>query len=109
MQQYLYSNNFETVLGELRESVLNLKRDDALDLLKEVKFATASSLQRGEFESFMIFAKEQSNLKEIEEFTFVNKDAKVELSSDAKQVGTYLDPKIWKQIQNSKELIYRRR
>jgi methyl-accepting chemotaxis protein len=103
IQQYLYSSNFETVLGELRQSVLNLKRDDAMDLLKEVRFATAGSLQRGEFETFMIFAKEQANLKEIEEFTFVNKDAKVELSSDASQVGTSIDPKIWKQIQNSKD------
>lgn len=105
IQQYLYSRNFESVLGDLRQSVLNLKRDDALDLLKEVKLATEGSLQRGEFETFMNFAKQQSNLKEIEEFSFVNKDSKVELSSDSKHVGEPLDLEIWNKIQDSKELI----
>jgi methyl-accepting chemotaxis protein len=103
LQQYLFSRSFDVVLGGLGQSVLNLKRDDALDLLKEVKLATEGSLQRGEFESFLNFAKKQSELKEIEEFSFVNKEAKVELSSDQKLVGEKLDPKIWSKAQDSKE------
>jgi methyl-accepting chemotaxis protein len=105
LQQYLYTRNFETVLGDLSQSISNVKLDDALDLLQEIKFATESSLQRGEFESFMNFAKQQSKLKEIQEFSFISRDAKVEHSSDAQKVGTTLDPEIWKKIQDSKELI----
>jgi methyl-accepting chemotaxis protein len=105
LQQYLYSRNFASVIGNLSQSISQLKLDDALDLLQEVKFATESSLQRGEFESFMNFAKQQSNLKEIQEFSFINKDAKVEQSSDPRKVGATLDAGIWKKIQDSKELI----
>jgi methyl-accepting chemotaxis protein len=104
VQQYLYSRNFEAVLGDLGQSVSNLKRDDAMDLLKEVKLAIEGSLQRGEFDSFMNFANKQSNLKEIQEFSFFNKDAKVELSSDSQQVGTALDAEIWKKALDGKEL-----
>jgi methyl-accepting chemotaxis protein len=105
IQQYLYTRNFETVLRDLRQSVSNMKLDDAMDLLKEVKFATESSLQRGEFESFMNFAKQQSNLKEIQEFSFISRDAKVEQSSDSRKLGTILDPEIWKKVQGGTELI----
>jgi methyl-accepting chemotaxis protein len=104
LQQYLYYHSFETVLDDLGASVMNLKRDDALDLLKEVKFATENSLQRGEFDSFMNFAKQQSDLKEIKEFSFINKDAKVELSSESGQVGKSLDSEIWKEVQADKKL-----
>ncbi len=105
LQQHLYSNNFQTVLDGLHQSISKMKIDDALDILQEIKFATESSLQRGEFESFMNFAKQQSNLKEIQEFSFISKDAKVEQSSDSQKVGTTLDSEIWKTIRDSKELI----
>jgi methyl-accepting chemotaxis protein len=103
IQQYLYSQNFESVLGDLSQSISNLKRDDALDLLQEIKLATQGSLQRGEFELFMNFARQQSNLKEIQEFSFINKDSKIELSSDAAKVGVNLDSEIWKEAQDSRE------
>jgi methyl-accepting chemotaxis protein len=105
LQQYLYSRNFANVLGNLSQSIAQLKLDDAMDLLQEIKFATEGSLQRGEFDLFMNFAKQQSKLKEIQEFSFIGQNAKVEQSSDTKKIGNTLDPEIWKKVCNSQELI----
>jgi hypothetical protein len=102
LQQYLYTRNFETVLGDLSQSISNVKLDDALDLLQEIKFATESSLQRGEFESFMNFAKQQSKLKEIQEFSFISRDAKVEHSSDAKKSERRLIPRFGRKFKIAK-------
>ncbi|MBN2581330.1 MAG: methyl-accepting chemotaxis protein [Pirellulales bacterium] len=107
IQQYLYYKNFDSVLTQVRRSTVELKRQDALDLLSEVKLATAGSLQRGEFDKFMHFAKEQAKLKEIREFSFLNGNQKVELSSDPKRVGAAVDDKIWKEILGSKDLLVR--
>jgi methyl-accepting chemotaxis protein len=104
IQQYLYQGNFDSVLGKVGESVTELKRQDALDLLSEVKLATEGSLQRGEFAKFMNFAKEQGKLKEIREFSFIGSNQKVELSSDSKRVGATIDPDAWKHLLADKKL-----
>jgi methyl-accepting chemotaxis protein len=107
IQQYLYQNNFESVLAKVHHSVLDLKRQDAMDLLSEVKLSTEGSLQRGEFAKFMNFAKEQGKLKEIREFSFIGGNQKVELSSDPARVGAAFDNAVWQDVLASKKLLVR--
>ncbi|MBN1912274.1 MAG: methyl-accepting chemotaxis protein [Pirellulales bacterium] len=101
LQQYLYQKNVDEVLTHLHEATLDLKRQDARDVLSEVETATRGSLQRGEFDKFMNFAKEQGKLKEIREFSFIGSNRKVELSSSPGRVGATLADDIWKQAENN--------
>jgi len=104
VQHVLYSKNFVTVLGSLEQSINELKRNDALDILQEVKIATEGSLQRGEHAQFMNFAQQQQRLKEIREFSFYGGEGKVELSSDPKAVGRAIDPALWSKAQGTKDV-----
>ena len=53
---HLYSKSFQATLGKLEGSVLEVKRNDARDLMHEIVFATEKSLQRGENVQFLAFA-----------------------------------------------------
>ncbi len=103
IQQYFYSRTFDTVLADVETSTLELKREGARDILKEVQIATKGSLERGEFAQFTRYAKEQAQLEEIKEFSFYNAAGKVELSSDQKLVGSSIEPERWTTAQSSKE------
>ncbi len=105
IQHTLYSRNFEGVLSEVADSALELKREGALDLMREVQFAVEGSLQRGETVQFMNFAKQQSELEEIRAFSFYNKTGKLELCSDSSLVGQQMDEALWQRCQESQELI----
>ncbi len=104
IQQSLYSRNFKGVLGNLQQSVMELKREAAQDVLLEVKIASAGSLERGEFNQFMNFAKQQEQLKEIRAFSFYGKAGKVELSSDPARIGQPAAAELWEKAQGSREL-----
>jgi len=99
IQQKLYSSNNEAILADLKTSVLEMKRDAARDLMREVKIATESSLQRGEFVQFMHFAQQQKQLEEIRAFSFVGKTGSVELSSDSERIGQPIAGSVWQQAQ----------
>ncbi|MBN1344901.1 MAG: hypothetical protein JXQ73_19560 [Phycisphaerae bacterium] len=101
VQHTLYSRNFKAILAEVEQSVIQLKRQDAKDILREVKIATEGSLQRGEHTQFLRFARQQAELEEIKAFSFYGKTGKLELSSDAKRVGEQLDPRLWTQAKSS--------
>ncbi|MBN2022150.1 MAG: methyl-accepting chemotaxis protein [Pirellulales bacterium] len=107
LQQYLYQRNIDGVLTEVNQSVSELKRQDALDLLHEVKLATKGSLERGEYAKFTSYAQEQAKLKEIREFSFIGANQKVELSSKPDRVGAALDGELWHNIVASDKLVVR--
>ena len=104
-QHQLGVRSFETTLSAIQDSTLALKRDSARDLMSEIKTATERSLQRGEHEQFMLFAERQRELAEIEEFSYVGRNGSVELSSKADRVGQTIEPRLWEQVQGSKELV----
>jgi len=105
IQYRLYMDNFAGTLASVQNSVLELQRDAARDLLAEIKLATEGSLQRGEHVQFKRFAAEQAKLQQIEEFSFIGQSGQVELSSHPERVGKPLEPELWKRVQESKELI----
>jgi len=98
LQQHLYSRNFQTVLGHVEKSSLDLQHNSAADILLEVKIATEGSLQRGEHQAFINFAREQAKLKQIKEFSYYNQEGVVELSSDGGNVGRKIDPQILNKV-----------
>ena len=105
LQHSLYTHSFETVFSGLEKSVLDLKRNSAADILREVKIATESSLARGEYDLFTNFAKKQKEIEEIRAFSFYGKTGVVELSSEQTRVGQSLEKDLWKQAQSAKGMI----
>jgi methyl-accepting chemotaxis protein len=90
VQHVLYSRNFETAFANLQKSTMDVKRDGARDILREIKIATQGSLARGEYAKFTLFADKQKELGEIQAFSFYNCSGKAELSSDRSRIGEAL-------------------
>jgi methyl-accepting chemotaxis protein len=105
LQHSLYTRSFETVFSDLEKSALELKRDGAADILREVKIATEGSLARGEYELFTNFARKQKEIGEIRAFSFYGKTGVVELSSEQARVGQALQPDLWKKAQTAKGIL----
>lgn len=103
----VYSGSFQETLGKIEQSVLDVKRESARDLMREIVFATEKSLQRGEDVQFMAFADQQSKLEEIRAFSFYGRDQQVELSSDSQRIGRSIDLAIWNEAKESDEMIVR--
>ncbi|MHB1035111.1 MAG: methyl-accepting chemotaxis protein [Pirellulales bacterium] len=101
IQQTLYSKSFQGVLGNVDGSILEMERAAAMDLLQEVRLATESSLARGEYELFTNFARQQAQLKEVQEFSFYDRAGNVTLSSDRAKVGQAIAPDVWKKARNN--------
>jgi methyl-accepting chemotaxis protein len=104
VQHTQYSEGFDRVLSEIQESSLELKREAAKDILTEVKIATENSLARGEYDSFMNFAKQQKQLGEIRAFSFYGRMGKVELSSEQGRVGQAMESDLWRRAEKSPEM-----
>ncbi len=96
---------FERALEEIQGSTMDLQREAAKDLMTEMKVATERSLQRGEFDQFVLFAQEQQKLQAIQEFSFLAPDGKVQLSSRGERVGQSAAPDLWKQVQEATDLV----
>lgn len=105
VQQWMYSRGITTLLNDVRTTTLEMKRDSARDLLREVKFATEGSLQRNETVQFERFAEQQKQLAEVEEFSFIREDKTVALSSDPGRIGKPIDAAIWTQCESEKDFV----
>ncbi len=105
VQQWLHARGMRDILSDVRQSTLEIKRQSVRDLLREVKFATEGSLQRGESVQFMRFANQQKELDEIRAFSFIDANHEVQLSSDAARVGQKLDATIWGQVEASSSFV----
>jgi methyl-accepting chemotaxis protein len=104
LQYVLYAGNAERSLATMEQSILEMKRQDAKDILSEVKIAVQGSLQRGEFKQFTDFASQQKELGEVQAFSFYNREGKTELSSDKQRTGQPLEAHLFKQASESKEV-----
>src|SRR5271166_4628570 len=107
VQHFQYSHSFETIFQSVRQGAIQQKQADAQAILREVLFATNSSLQRGEKEVFMEFARQQKSIEEIQEFSFVGKDGKIELSSRAEAVNRAIEPELWNKLVQDRRCIAR--
>ena len=105
VQHFQYSQSFDAIFQAVRQGAIQQKQSDAQAILHEVLFAVNSSLQRGEKEVFMEFARQQKSIEEIQEFSFVGKGGKVELSSNAQAVNRALAPELWAKVQQSKDCV----
>src|SRR5271165_5186642 len=74
VQHFQYSHGFEAIFQKIRDGAIEQKRADAQAILHEVLIATNRSLQRGEKEVCMQFARQQKSIEEIQEFSIVGKD-----------------------------------
>ena len=106
IQYRLYTKNFETVYNSLEKAVLDMKRNSATDILREVKIATEGSLARGEYDTFKKFAAKQKEIREIQAFSFYGKSGKVELSSDSSLVDQPLASDILKKAKVTKDVFF---
>ena len=102
---FLYVGNIENLLNRFQGSMIEIERESARDLLREIKIAVEGSLQRGEYSKFMNFAKKQQELEEINEFSFFGREGKIELSSVNKRIGDGIDQKVWAEAQAKRDLI----
>ncbi len=105
VQHFQYSHSFGSIFQTVRQGAIQQKQSDAQAILREVLFATNSSLQRGEKEVFMEFARQQKSIEEIQEFSFLDKTGKVELSSNAQAVNRAIDPALWDKLRQSRECV----
>lgn len=105
VQQWMYSRGVASILTDVKASTLQMKRESARDLLREVKFATEGSLQRNETVQFERFANQQKQLDEVKEFSFIREDKTVALSSDAQRIGKQVEADIWKQCEAAKDFV----
>jgi methyl-accepting chemotaxis protein len=105
VQLVLNSRSTSQMLTRVETSALDAKREAARDLLREVKIAVEASLQRGEYASFVRFAEQQNQIAEIQEFAFVGKDRKTELSSKKENVGKSVDETLWNQVATSETMV----
>jgi len=105
VQHFQYSHSFETIFQTVREGAVQQKQSDAHAILREVLFATNSALKSGEKEAFMDFARQQKSIEEIQEFSFVGKTGKVEMSSNPQAVNRAIDAELWNKLRQSRECI----
>jgi methyl-accepting chemotaxis protein len=105
VQYRLYTRNFETIFGNLEDSVLTMKRDSARDILREVKIATEGSLARGEYDVFTNFAKKQKEIGEIQAFSFYGRAGAVELSSDSSRINQAIASDLWKKAEATDDVL----
>jgi methyl-accepting chemotaxis protein len=105
VQHMQYSSSFGKIFQTVRQGAIQQKQSDAQAILREVLFATNSSLQRGEKEVFMGFARQQKSIEEIEEFSFLGKTGKVELSSNPQAVNRAIDAQLWNKLRQSSECV----
>jgi methyl-accepting chemotaxis protein len=105
VQQSLYSQSFQRILSDVEQSTLELEREAARDILREVQFAVEGSLQRGEYKAFTHFANQQTELDHVRAFSFIGADHRIELSSDAQRVGTTVDADLWQQASQSDDAL----
>ena len=103
LQQHLYRKNFDQVMGHVTESVGGLQQSDSADLVREIRIAVEGSLQRGEHDQFLNFAREQARLKQIKEFAYYNKSGQIELSLTPSKVGEKIDSQLWQKAQTSQD------
>jgi len=105
VQGYLYGKNTEYMLTSIQDSLVQMKQENARDLLREIKIAVEASLQRGEEEKFLNFAKKQVALEEINQFSFYDRQGTVSLSSLSEKVGEKIDGNIWEEIQSRRDIV----
>ena len=103
IQHVLYVRGFESTLDTVQTAVLAARLESAQDLLKEITFATETSLQRGEYAQFALLAEQQADLSEIEEFSFVGRGGMVEHSSRTNRIGQVIDADLWERVQHATE------
>ncbi len=105
VQQYLFSQSFEKVLVDVEQSTLDLKRESARDLLREVRIAVEGSLQRGEYVAFTRFSQRQAELEEVRAFSFLDENRQIKLSSDEGQIGQTIDTALWEKIEQADDAL----
>ncbi len=105
VQHFQYSHSFETIFQTVRQGAIQQKQSDAQAILREVLFATKKLVASGEKEAFMEFARQQKSIEEIQEFSFLDKTGKVELSSNAQAVNRVTDPELWEKLRQSQECV----
>ena len=103
IQHKLDVRGFEDTLAAVEDATLTLKREAARDLLTEIKVATERSLQRNEYEQFSLFAEQQRQLAEVQEFSFIGENGTIQLSSKNDLIGKSVDADLWKKTVEAKE------
>lgn len=103
--------NFKTSLDHMNSDtekiIMNLSRQSARSLLKEIRIAVGNSLKPGEADIFKYLVKQQEGIEELLEFSFYGMDGNLELSSNPDTEQTKVPDDIWEEGKSTQELVMR--
>jgi methyl-accepting chemotaxis protein len=103
VREVTYMREFERTLSGIQDSTMSLEREAAKALMAEMRVATERSLQSGEYDQFVSFAKQQHN-QAIQEISFISAEGKVRLSSRNERLEQPVAADLWQQVQKATEL-----
>ncbi len=67
---YNFQLSLDTLSKETEKDIINMSRESARDLLKEIRIAVGGSLKPGESSKFMYLAEKQKELEVLKEFSY---------------------------------------
>ncbi|MEJ5260600.1 MAG: methyl-accepting chemotaxis protein [Anaerohalosphaeraceae bacterium] len=102
-------SQFEQSLNQISEQSIGemtaLSEAAAKDLLQEIFIAVGSSLQPGEGAKFLDLAKKQSQLEQVNEFSFYGPDGRLELSSNPNTDKQIIPADVLRQALQKREVV----
>lgn len=102
-------SQFDRTLTEISEHAVaemtSLSEAAAKDLLQEIYISVGSSLQPGEGAKFLDLAKKQTQLEQINEFSFYGPDGRLELSSNPNTDKQIIPADVLQQALQKREVV----
>ncbi len=105
IQHVSYVRGFETTLGKIEDSSLEVEREASKGMTQGIWAATDRWLQTGENTQFVDFANRQREQSDIGAIAFVGLSKTAELASPADRVGTALAEGVWDEATKAPDLI----
>jgi len=102
-----FKKTLDDMNKETEKDIINLSRQSATSLLKEIKIAAGNSLKPGEAAIFKYLAKQQQQIEELIEFSFYGLNGKLELSSNPDTYKRKVPEDVWIEGKNTQKLVMR--
>jgi hypothetical protein len=102
-----FKKSLDDMNKETEKDIINLSRQSATSLLKEIKIAAGNSLKPGEAEIFKYLARQQQQIEELIEFSFYGLNGKLELSSNPDTDKRKVPEDVWIEGEQTKKLVMR--
>ncbi|MBU0754817.1 MAG: hypothetical protein KJ645_06725, partial [Planctomycetes bacterium] len=115
---YLVNSSSVQVIDQIKKSsdqacehvakdLMAINQYFAKDLIHEIKIAVGGALQPGESSKFLHLAKKQTELEELQEFSFYGPDGRLELSSNPDTERTNVPEDVWQEGRDTGLMVMR--